>query len=231
MSHLSFKLSEKLFVRDPQTTQLGQKIVYKSIEMIDQLGFEQFTFKKLANEVGSTEPSIYRYFENKHRLLHYLMAWYWSWLEYRLDIATGSLKSADEKLRAAIRVITESKKVDAAFQNINEEQLYRIVVNELEKTYLTKWVDMDNQAGRFAGFKTLTNKIAGYIQEIDPGYEYAHSLASSILLAANEQLFFVQHLPSLSSLDRKSPAAEQHSRLQRFIDSLVFGALKARKQP
>lgn len=91
MGQLTFKLNEKLYVRDPQSTPLGQKIVQKSIEMIDSMGLEQFTFKKLATEVHSTEPSIYRYFENKHRLLHYLTAWYWSWMDYRLDLATASL--------------------------------------------------------------------------------------------------------------------------------------------
>ena len=81
MSQLTFKLNERLYLRDPQSTELGQRIVSKGIELIDGLGFEQFTFKKLAAQVNSTEPSIYRYFENKHRLLHYLTAWYWSWMD------------------------------------------------------------------------------------------------------------------------------------------------------
>lgn len=226
MSQLTFKLNDRLYVRDPQSTLLGQKIIRKSIDMIDLMGFEHFTFKKLALEVKSTEPSIYRYFENKHRLLHYLTAWYWSWLDYKLDLATGNLATAEEKLRAAIRVITEEKKVDPTFENVNEESLHRIVVNELEKTYLTKWVDNDNQAGLFGGFKTLTKKISGYIREIAPKYEYPNSLVSTILLASNEQLFFIQHLPALSSIDQRLTLAEQHAQLRRFVESIVFGALK-----
>lgn len=226
MSQLTFKLNEKLYVRDPQSTQLGQKIIQKSIEMIDSLGFEHFTFKKLAAEVHSTEPSIYRYFENKHRLLHYLTAWYWNWLDYRLDLATASLKTAEEKLRASIGVITEEKKEDPSFMNVNEESLHRIVVNELEKTYLTKWVDNDNQDGLFGGFKTLTRKISGYILEIAPDYPYANSLVTTILLATNEQLFFLEHLPTLSSIDKRLPMNERHARLQAFIESLVFSAIQ-----
>ncbi|MBL7849722.1 MAG: TetR/AcrR family transcriptional regulator [Cyclobacteriaceae bacterium] len=226
MGHLTFKLNEKLYVRDPQSTELGQKIVSKGIEMIDGLGFEQFTFKKLAAQVNSTEPSIYRYFENKHRLLHYLTAWYWSWLDYRLDLATASLHSPEEKLRASIRVITEEKKTDPSFQHVNEEALHRIVVNELEKTYLTKWVDDDNQAGLFGGFKTLTKKISGFIKEVAPDYPFPNSLVSTILLAANEQLFFLEHLPTLSNLDKRLPAPQRHAQLQVFIESLVFGAIQ-----
>jgi len=226
---LTFKLNDKLYVRDPQKSPLGQKIIKKSVEMIDNLGFEVFTFKKLASEIGCTEPSIYRYFENKHKLLHYLTSWYWSWLDYRLDLATHTLRSAEEKLRASIRVITEEKKFDSSFLSVNEEVLHRIVVNELQKTYLTKWVDDDNRAGLFSGFKALTKRISGYIREINPGYDYANSLACTLLLAANGQQFFIKHLPTLSSIDARISAAEQHARLQRYIESLVFGSLGAKK--
>jgi len=227
MSHLVFKLNDKLYLRDPQSTELGQKIIQKSIEMIDTLGFEQFTFKKLAHQVHSTEPSIYRYFENKHRLLHYLTAWYWSWLDYRIEIAIGSLTSAEEKLRASIRVITAEKKVDPTFQHVNEEALHRIMVNELEKTYLTKWVDNDNKDGMFGGFKELTGKLSGYVHEMAPEYPYPNSLVTTVLLAANEQLFFIQHLPTLTSIERKLPAGEQHRHLQQFVESLVFTAISS----
>ena len=66
---LQLVLNDRYFLRDPLHTELGTKIVSQSILMIDQLGFEQFTFKKLAHAIGSTEASVYRYFDNKHRLL------------------------------------------------------------------------------------------------------------------------------------------------------------------
>ena len=72
---LAIKLQHELFLRDPQETELGKKIIEQGILLIDKLGFEEFTFKKLASKIGSTEASVYRYFENKHRLLMYLTAW------------------------------------------------------------------------------------------------------------------------------------------------------------
>ena len=226
MSQLTFKLNEKLYLKDPQVTQLGQRVVQKSIELIDILGFEQFTFKKLAVEVNSTEPSIYRYFENKHRLLHYLTAWYWSWLDYRIDKATSNLPSAEQKLRAALQVICEEKKYDPTFDHVNEEALHRIVINELEKTYLTKWVDTDNQAGLFSGFKALTNKISEFISEIAPAYHFPNSLVATVMLAANEQMFFIQHLPTLSNIEKNQTVAEQHRQLSGFIEGIVFGTIR-----
>ena len=49
MSTISIILGEKYYSKDPQSSDLGRKIVTSGIEMLDELGFEQFTFKKLAD--------------------------------------------------------------------------------------------------------------------------------------------------------------------------------------
>lgn len=223
MATLSFKLSDHLFIRDPQHTVLGQNIINKSVDLIDRLGFEHFTFKKLADEIGSAEASVYRYFENKHRLLHYLTAWYWSWIEYRIDISINAIISPEEKLRACLKVIAEEKKIDPSFEFINEEALHRIVIAELDKTYLTKWVDNDHEEGLFLGFKSLCKKISTIVMQINPDYAYPHSLVSTLLLAAKQQLFFAQHLPSLSNLNGGSNI---HQSLYKLLENIAFGAIK-----
>lgn len=223
MALLTFKLNEHLYLRDPQHTKLGQNIISKSVGLIDELGFEQFTFKKLAKEIHSTEASVYRYFENKHRLLHYLISWYWSWLEYKVDLAIGNLNQPEEKLKACLRTIAEEKKIDPAFEFMDEEALYRIVVEELDKTYLTKWVDNDNREGLFGSFKSLCKKIASIVQEINPAYEFPNALISTALLAAKQQYFFLSHLPSLTNIN---PNREKYLKLYAFLESLVFNSIK-----
>jgi AcrR family transcriptional regulator len=222
MPNLLFKLNEHLYLRDPQHTLLGQNIIRVSIDMIDRLGFEQFTFKKLAEEIDSTEASIYRYFENKHRLLLYLIAWYWNWMEYRIDLSTNSLTDPKEKLRASLKVIAEEKKIDPNFEFVNEEALYRIVVAELDKTFLTKWVDSDNKEGLFGGFKSLCKKLARWVTEVNPDYLYANSLVSTILLTAKQQVFFAQHLPSLTSITKKETSQVE---LDHFLESILFKSI------
>ncbi|MFM7429413.1 MAG: TetR/AcrR family transcriptional regulator [Flammeovirgaceae bacterium] len=224
MPILTFKLNEHLFIRDPQHTQLGQKIISKSVELIDQLGFEQFTFKKLAQEIDSTEASVYRYFENKHRLLLYLIAWYWNWMEYRIDIYTSAVADPKEKLKACLRVIAEEKKDDPTFEFVNEEALHRIVVAELDKTYLTKGVDGYNKEGLFGGLKSVCTKITCIINHISPEYAFAQSLVSTILVTANQQLFFASHLPSLSSLEAND---DRHDRLYLFLETMTFRSIQA----
>jgi AcrR family transcriptional regulator len=223
MAILTFKLNEHLYLRDPQHTQLGQKIIHYSIELIDKLGFEQFTFKKLADEISSTEASIYRYFENKHRLLLYLISWYWSWLEYRMGIFTSPLASPTDRLKTCIQVLAEEKKYDPTFEFVNEEALYRIVIAELDKTYFTKGVDDLNREGLFGGLKALCKRIATIIAEINPDYPFANALATTVLIAAHQQLFFINHLPSLSNIKANE---DRHKEVYRFLETILFRTIQ-----
>lgn len=223
MAILAFKLNNHLFLKDPQQTELGQNIISKSVELIDRLGFELFTFKKLAHEIDSTEASVYRYFENKHRLLLYLVSWYWNWIEYRVEISISNIKLPADKLKACIRVITDKKNFDSSFAFIDEVALHRIVIAELDKTFLTKDVDKDNQEGLFGGFKSLCKKIASLISGVEPNYPYPNSLASTVVLATKQQMFFSNHLPSLSSVKANDKIYDE---IYEFIEKLIFGALK-----
>jgi AcrR family transcriptional regulator len=81
---LKIQVNDKIYVKDPETSSLGRKIIQESINLIYEIGFENFTFKKLGERIGSNESSIYRYFESKHKLLVYLSSWYWSWIEYKM---------------------------------------------------------------------------------------------------------------------------------------------------
>ena len=224
MATLQLLINENLFLRDPQETELGRKIVQDSIAMIDELGFEKFTFKKLAQRIDSTEASIYRYFENKHKLLVYLIAWYWNWIEYRIDYCTQNIESPERKLEIALKVIAEKKDKDTTFPQIDEEALYRIVIAESDKTYLTKQVDEDNKEGLFRGFKSLCKRVASYILEINPDYVYPHSLVSTAMQAGHQQLFYDQHLHSLSDLNNSED--ELYIQNEKFLKELVFHAIK-----
>ncbi|QSE99364.1 TetR/AcrR family transcriptional regulator [Fulvivirga lutea] len=217
-------MSDKLFLRDPQETELGRKILQEGIAMIDELGFEKFTFKKLAAKIESTEASIYRYFENKHKLLVYLIAWYWNWLEYKIDYGTQNIDDPIQKLEIALRIVSEDKKQDSSFPQIDEEALYRIVKVESDKTYLTKQVDSDNKEGLFRGYKSLCTRIASYIKEYNPNYGHPNSLISTVLQAAHHQLFYAEHLPALTDLKCDENIHEQ-SKL--FLTDMVLKTIKA----
>ena len=197
---LQLHLSEQLYVRDPERTELGRRIVDASIRLMDRLGLERFTFKKLADEIGSTEASVYRYFENKHRLLVYLVSWYWAWIDYRIQFHTHNVADPRERLRSVVAVLAESTTYDPSFAHVDEAALHRIVVVESGKVYHATSVDADNEVGLFAGYKAVCNTIARHISEIAPAYPYPRALASTIIEASHQQVFFAQHLPSLTEV-------------------------------
>lgn len=223
MAILAFKLSSKLYLRDPHTSVLGHRIIENSIDLIDRVGNENFTFKKLAILINSTEASIYRYFENKHKLLLYLIDWYWTWMEFRISIGIQNIPSPEQKLRIALNKLIEEKKIDPDIPYVNEKKLQRIVISEFEKTYLTKDVDSDNKDGLFLPYKALCKTIVGILVEINPNYKFPHSLVSTVMLSINHQLYYATHLPSLSDINAKSQ--DKYVELVEFLEGLVLNTI------
>ncbi|MGA1435671.1 MAG: TetR/AcrR family transcriptional regulator, partial [Candidatus Kapaibacteriota bacterium] len=80
ISHILDEISG-FTIKNPRQTELGRSILFHGINMISEVGFEDFTFKKLGNAIGSPEASIYRYFENKHKFLLYVNALYWGMID------------------------------------------------------------------------------------------------------------------------------------------------------
>lgn len=209
MALLRLEMNDNLYLRDPQDTELGRKIIKQSIFMIEDMGLEQFTFKKLSVAIDSTEASIYRYFENKHRLLVYIIAWYWNWLEYKIEYETNNVADPHERLAIAVRLVAERKDADPMFPSVDEVALQRIVINESDKTYHTKQVDADNKEGLFRGFKSLCKRIASIVKEINSEYAYSHALVSTMLEASHQQVFFAEHLPALT--EHKASEGKVHA--------------------
>ncbi|NNK10516.1 MAG: TetR/AcrR family transcriptional regulator [Flavobacteriaceae bacterium] len=215
---IKIEVNRKTYVKDPESSDLGKRIVEHSILMIHKIGFDSFTFKKLGASIGSNESSIYRYFENKHKLLLYLTSWYWGWQEYQFVFATNSIADPSEKLRKAIEVISKPVVLDDSFTHINEVLLNDIIINEYSKSYLTKEVDTENKEGYFEIYKRMVLRISEMIQGVDPNYPYSLSLASTVLEGSLHQYFLTQHFPSLTNCNKKVTPTD-------YFAHLVFNSL------
>jgi AcrR family transcriptional regulator len=216
---IKININEKIYLRDPELTALGRKIVEQGILMIDEIGFEAFTFKKLAQKIDSTEASVYRYFENKHNFLIYIVNMYWSWLSYQIDYETNNILDPFQKLRIALRVISSTSTEHAISGNITKEVLHRIIISESPKAYHTKDVDSDNQEGFFKSYKALCKKMAEMIKGIFPDYPYPYALSSTILETAHLQVHFAKHLPSLTEV---RIVDNDYSSLIDFLELVIF---------
>lgn len=218
---LQIKMNEKLFLRNPEETELGREIILHSIALIHKAGFESFTFKKLAEKIGTTEAGIYRYFENKHRLLVYIVSWYWSWLEYKVLVHTNNIKSPEMKLKKIIQILATQVKDDVQTKHVDERLLHEIVRMEGVKAYLTRHVTDDNKQRLFKPYKDLCGSIAAIILECNPKYKYPRSLSSSIIEMAHYQNFFMHNLPSLTDFGN----TRDDGKVIGFLEDLVFASV------
>lgn len=218
---LQIKMNKKLFLRDPELTELGKKIIEHSIILIHRGGFEAFTFKKLAEEINSTEAGVYRYFENKHKLLMYITAWYWSWLEYRISIFTLNVTDPVVKLKKTIKLLAATVEDDINTSHINEHVLHQIIISEGSKAYLTKHVSEDNKDQFFKPYKDLCARVGEIILECNPAYKYPRSLSSTIIEMAHFQNFFMHNLPALTDFGKE----KDESKVINYLEELVFSAI------
>ena len=197
---LKFALPEKLYIKDPQDTKFGNKLLHHAILLLAEIGFESFTFKKLAQKMSSAEVSIYRYFENKHFLLLYLNCWYWEWVQYLIEKHVTNINDPKEKLQRAIHSIIYASRESVLTDYINENKLYEIIQKESSKSYHIQDVDKENEDGLFIPYKTLVGKLASIILEINPAFDYPRSLSSTIFEMTNNQIYYAEHLPRLTDL-------------------------------
>jgi AcrR family transcriptional regulator len=208
LANIKIQVNPKTYVKDPETSDLGKKIIKNSILLIDEIGFEEFTFKKLGEKIGSNESSIYRYFENKHKLLVYLSSWYWAWIEYRLVFSTNNINDKFEKLKKAILIVTETIEDDSKTEHINEAVLNKIIIEEFTKTFHSKQVDEENKEGFFLIYKQVNYRIEKMILDINPDYPFAKSLVSSIIEGSLHQHFLKNHLKTITNCNENVNPSE-----------------------
>lgn len=200
---IKISLNDGIYLKDPQDSALGRNILKHSIILIDDVGFETFNFKKLAQEMGSTEASVYRYFENKHALLLYLVSWYWGWVSYLIKINTMNIEDPNKKLEIIIHSFVSASVDNPSTDYIDENKLHSIIIAEGNKAYRTKAVDKENGKGFFKNYEQLITTVADVILDINPKFEYPYALASSLFEMSNDHLYFAKHLPRLTDIKKE----------------------------
>ena len=220
-SSVHIQLNNNMYLKNPESSDLGKRIICGSIDLIYEVGFDQFTFRKLSQYIGSTEASIYRYFESKYKVLLYLNAWYWSLMDYQLTLLTTNIQDPKHRLERAIKLITEAVDEEMNIQDFNFAKVSRIVNDESLKVYLNKEVDEVNKDGAFYSYKEFVGKISDIILEIDPAYRYPHMLVSTTIEGAHLQRFFAKHLPRLTDVK------ENEAYIYEFYKEIIFRALSS----
>ncbi|MFN6037093.1 MAG: TetR/AcrR family transcriptional regulator [Bacteroidota bacterium] len=219
LSNMEIKIQRSIYLKDPNDSELGKRILQEGHIMLNEMGFENFTFKKLAIKLKTTESSVYRYFESKHHFLMYLLNWYWSYLEYHIVFSTLNTSPPQKKLKKVIDILCQNIQNSKRKEFFDISKIQRITVNESAKAYLVNEVDKKNKEGYYLAYKRLCKRISDIICEISPEYKHASSLAVTVVEAISQQKFYAEHLPSLSSFNKN------YSGASRFFYQLVLSAI------
>jgi hypothetical protein len=222
---ISFKVNAAIYLKDPEGSELGKKLIKKSIDLINEIGFEAFNFKKLAVEAGTTEATIYRYFENKHRILLYIINWYWCYMYYLLDYQLLNIANAQQKLEIVIRLLTHELPESSGGLDYNKKLLSEIVISESSKVYLIKEISEINKNDVFKPYKDLCSKIADIVSQYDGEYKFPKSLSSTIIETAHQQQYFCKYLPKLTD-----SIASSKEFTYSYLENLVFNVLTKKPQ-
>lgn len=196
--NISIEVNPSIFLKNPTETSLGKKIIFHSISLFNRLGFEEFNFKKLAKEMDSTEASVYRYFENKYKLLSYLVAWYWDYMHYILLMDSRNVKLPIDKLDIMITSLINSLENSNVPDYIDQSGLHRLVVENATKVYHHKKVDDLKNNGFYMNYKKLVQTLSKVISEVDGSYKYPMALATTIMDMSLNNEYYLIHLPEVT---------------------------------
>ncbi len=220
---VDIKINEKLYLREPKNSELGRKIIVEGILMIESIGIEDFTFKKLALEMKTTEASIYRYFENKQMFLLYVLSWYWQWLEYLIVYKTNNITDPYKKIEIVLDVLLlRNIENTAGGIDVDKKVLQMLVIKEASKSYLNHQVKRYNESEFFKPYKDLSKRISKIILELNPQYAFEKNLSSTVLLMSRNLYFFEENLPSLAEKEENI----EDSKIKAYLLHLILNAVK-----
>ncbi len=218
---LQIIVSESLYVRNPELTNLGKKIIQHGVELIYENGFDAFNFKKLASYIGTTEAGIYRYFENKQQLLKFLTAWHWSWLEYQIRLHINNITDPVLKLLKVIDLLTSKVEDDMTTNYINEAFLHQIVSRESIRSFGLSKLKNEEKFKLFKSYTDLCKCIEEIILSSKHDYLYPKSLTTTLLEMSQYYHYAQDSLPYVSD----ELTLKQNEATPTYLHKLVFSSL------
>lgn len=92
--------------RSPEEVQkIREEILDKTLELINEVGFDNFTMRKLAGKLGLTATTIYQYYKNKEELYFAALTQGFDTLCDVVQEALGKQNDPKERLREVIRAV------------------------------------------------------------------------------------------------------------------------------
>ncbi|MFM7104563.1 MAG: helix-turn-helix domain-containing protein [Flavobacteriales bacterium] len=166
-----------LYERDPQLSENGKSIVLNAVRMIADGGLDGFTLKKLAQECGITEPTIYRYFSNKISLCAYICSIHWTWRQWQVVVATNNIKSGKKKLVKIAELFLEDVPESRILRGMKCVDLTTIA--QREWTRLLHPIHYSPATTK--SYDELLARVCAMVKDVNPNYVFAGEFARTFL--------------------------------------------------
>jgi len=233
MAHYHLVPDASLHLRDPAASAIGERILSEGLVLMNELGLEAFTFKKLTEHADCTEATIYNYFPNKQRLLQYYFQLYWMWLDTHCQQEGRSVPDPWERLKGDIRSLCGLWSKDAMAAQLDPTALRELVIVEGSKSFLHRNVDEDNKLKLFQPYKDLGAHLASEIKACDRKCKLPRTFATTLIEMAHSLEFAMAHLPALTELsdggDRNKLAKFLIELTERYLGRKTAGPATKRK--
>lgn len=201
--HQHLRPDPALYLKDPESTDIGRALLGHGLDLILELGLEAFTFRKLAQRVGTTEVTVYKYFANKQRLLQYYFQLYWLWLRQVGLQEVERTSDPREVLAHVLEVLCGVWPKALPPLQLDPAGLRKLVIAEGMKSYLHKNVDDDNARRLFHPYKELSAFVAARLVACRADVPWPRSFATTVIEMAHSLPFLMEHLPSLTELSSR----------------------------
>jgi AcrR family transcriptional regulator len=201
--HVHLRPDPALSLKEPTSGRTGTAILIGGLDLMNTLGYEAFTFKKLAQGIGCTEVTIYTYFANKQRLLQYYFQLYWLWLRLLGSMEVERHGDPRISLSAIVEILCGVWPRQLPALQLDPAGLRRLVIAEGMKSYLHKNVDADNAQRLFQPYKELSAFVADRLVACRPDVPWPRSFATTVIEMAHSLPFAMEHLPSLTELSSR----------------------------
>lgn len=195
--HIQIELHDGLYIKDPLSSNLGKQIIKEAILLFNRVGYDSFNFKLLSQSVGSPEASIYRYFENKYKLLSCLVSWYWDYMHYMVLLDTRNIDDPRVCLQKALYSINFNLHTSEVPDYIDQEVLHKVVVAYSTKVYHHAQVDRLKKEGFYLNYIKVIKRFADFIAACNAEYQYPLALATNLIEMAMTSEYFLEHFPEL----------------------------------
>ncbi|MGE0568274.1 MAG: TetR/AcrR family transcriptional regulator [Bacteroidia bacterium] len=191
--NISHDINSNLFVKNPSDTELGRKIVGKGLQLVHKLGIENFNFKKLAENINTTEASVYRYFKDKHQFVLYLNAWYWRYILFLVEFELKSEQKPIDKLNTVLSILYNKQKFKFKSEILDILLLRELMLSESVRLIYTQNIESINKQNLLSDQIKYLEIVKDIIKNINPKIKFPLAIATTMVESIQIQHHLISH--------------------------------------